>query len=136
MIDSLLEKDLLPDWAIRAGIRRLLAQRLREETASDPEAKLRHFAQELRAMPIAINTQESKEQHYEVPTAFYQHCLGPRLKYSSGYYTHGRETLAQAEEKMLALHEQKLTLRELLWPRSTLVGSRIAQLTPSTVPKK
>ena len=28
---SLLERDLLPDWLIRAGIRRLLAQRLRDE---------------------------------------------------------------------------------------------------------
>jgi hypothetical protein len=29
MIDSLLEKNLLPDWLIRVGIRRLLRQRLR-----------------------------------------------------------------------------------------------------------
>jgi cyclopropane-fatty-acyl-phospholipid synthase len=112
MIDALLEKDLLPDWAIRAGIRRLLAQRLREETTSDPEAKVKQFAQELRSMPIAINTQESKEQHYEVPTAFYQHCLGPRLKYSSCYYETGRETLAQAEEKMLALTCERARLAD------------------------
>ena len=32
MIDTLLEKNLLPDWLIRFGIRRLLAKRLREET--------------------------------------------------------------------------------------------------------
>ena len=112
MIDTLLEKDLLPDWAIRTGIRRLLAQRLREETTSDPEAKLRQFANELRALPIAVNTQESKEQHYEVPTAFYQHCLGPRLKYSSGYYTHGRETLAEAEEAMLALTAERAQIAD------------------------
>ena len=30
-LDNLLERDLLPDWLIRIGIRRLLAQRLREE---------------------------------------------------------------------------------------------------------
>ena len=112
MIDTLLEKDLLPDWAIRVGIRRLLAQRLREEAASDPGAKLRHFANELRALPIAVNTQESKEQHYEVPTAFYQHCLGPRLKYSSGYYTHGHETLAEAEEAMLALTAERAQIAD------------------------
>ena len=33
MLDSLLEKNLLPDWLIRIGIRRLLAQRLRDESA-------------------------------------------------------------------------------------------------------
>ena len=30
MLDRLLEKDLIPDILIRAGIRRLLAQRLRD----------------------------------------------------------------------------------------------------------
>lgn len=112
MIDTLLEKNLLPDWAIRLGIRRLLAQRLREEAGADPEAKLGKFADGLRAMPIAVNTQESKEQHYEVPTVFYQHCLGPRLKYSSGLYETGLETLAQAEERMLALTCERACLTD------------------------
>lgn len=103
MIDSLLRHDLLPDWLIRLGIRRLLRQRLREIEHPAPEIQVARFAETLRTMPIAINTTESKEQHYEVPTAFYQHCLGPRLKYSSCYYEVGDETLAQAEERMLAL---------------------------------
>ena len=103
MIDALLEKDLLPDWLIRLGIRRLLRQRLRAERSAAPEANLHRFAAALRTMPIAVNTAESKAQHYEVPTLFYQKCLGPRLKYSSGLYERGEETLAQAEEKMLAL---------------------------------
>ncbi|WP_438480898.1 SAM-dependent methyltransferase [Oleiharenicola lentus] len=103
MIDSLLEKNLLPDWVIRLGIRRLLRQRLREEATADLEAKLQKFAADLRTQPIAINTTESKEQHYEVPTLFYQKSLGPHLKYSSGFYEHGTETLAHAEEAMLAL---------------------------------
>jgi len=33
MIDALLEKNLLPDWLLRIGIRRLLAQRIRDESA-------------------------------------------------------------------------------------------------------
>src|SRR6185312_11460806 len=103
MIDALLKKDLLPDWLIRIGIRRLLRQRLEEEESDDNEGKVRRFAEELKTQPIAVNTAESKEQHYEVPTLFYQKCLGPRLKYSSCYYERGDETLAQAEVKMLAL---------------------------------
>jgi cyclopropane-fatty-acyl-phospholipid synthase len=103
MIDTLLEKDLLPDWLIRLGIRRLLRQRLREIDQPSPEIQVTRFAEELRGMPVAINTAESKEQHYEVPTLFYQKCLGPRLKYSSGHYPRGDETLAEAEEQMLAL---------------------------------
>ncbi len=103
MIDTLLTKNLLPDWLIRAGIRRLLRQRLREIDHPSPAGQIARFAEELRGRPIAINTAESKEQHYEVPTAFYQQCLGPRLKYSSGYFETGKESLAMAEERMLAL---------------------------------
>src|SRR6478735_7329246 len=112
MIDSLLEKDLLPDWLIRLGIRRLLRQRLAEIDHPSPVLQVAAFAAALRPLPIAINTAESKEQHYEVPTEFYRHCLGPRLKYSSGYYETGRETLAAAEEAMLALTAERARLAD------------------------
>jgi cyclopropane-fatty-acyl-phospholipid synthase len=112
MIDALLEKDLLPDGLIRLGIRRLLRQRLAEIAHPSPEIQVAQFAGALRAMPIAVNTAESKEQHYEVPTLFYQKCLGPRLKYSSGYYARGDETLAQAEEAMLALTCERARLAD------------------------
>jgi cyclopropane-fatty-acyl-phospholipid synthase len=112
MIDTLLARDLLPDWLIRLGIRRLLRQRLREIQHPSPVIQVAQFAESLRSMPIAVNTRESKEQHYEVPTAFYQHCLGPRLKYSSCYYEHGHESLAQAEERMLALTCERARLAD------------------------
>ena len=103
MIDALLEKNLVPDTLVRVGIRRLLRQRLAEINHLSPDLQVTQFAEALRAQPIAINTAESREQHYEVPTAFYQRCLGPRLKYSSCFYETGRETLAEAEAAMLAL---------------------------------
>ncbi len=34
------------------------------------------FVDELKKMPIAIHTAEANEQHYEVPTEYYLHCLG------------------------------------------------------------
>jgi len=98
-----LKKTCCPTGLIRLGIRRLLRQRLAEIEHPSPEIQVAQFAEALRTMPIAVNTAESKEQHYEVPTLFYQKCLGPRLKYSSGYYERGDETLAQAEEAMLTL---------------------------------
>ncbi len=112
MIDALLKKNLLPDWLIRVGIRRLLRQRLAEIAHPSPDLQLVQFADALRTMPIAINTAESKEQHYEVPTSFYQLCLGPRLKYSSCYYERGSETLAQAEDAMLALTGSRARLAD------------------------
>jgi cyclopropane-fatty-acyl-phospholipid synthase len=114
MIDALLEKNFLPDPIIRFGIRRLLRQRLREITVPAPEAQVLAFADSLRARPIAINTAESKEQHYEVPTAFYQRCLGPRLKYSSAFYATGSESLAEAEEDMLTLTCERAELADQL----------------------
>jgi cyclopropane-fatty-acyl-phospholipid synthase len=115
MIDFLLEKNVLPDAVVRFGIRRLLAQRLREETAAtsaEQPGRLETFAAELRAMPIAINTQDSKEQHYEVPTAFYQRVLGPRLKYSCGWFERGDEPLAEGEEAMLRLYVERARLAD------------------------
>jgi cyclopropane-fatty-acyl-phospholipid synthase len=104
MIDSLLEKDLLPDTLIRISIRRLLAQRIREESARyDPAA----YVADLKTRPIAEETRAANEQHYEVPTGFYQRCLGRRLKYSGCLYPTGRETLDEAEEAMLALYLER-----------------------------
>ena len=106
MIDFLLTRDVLPDWLLRLGIRRLLAQRLREENQGSAEAQQAHLlalVEELKRSPIAIEMRAANEQHYEVPTRFYQLCLGPRLKYSGAYWPDGVTTLAAAEEAMLKL---------------------------------
>jgi len=103
---SLLERGLLPDALIRYGIRRLLAQRLRDERKGDVEAQQAHLmalVEQLRASPVAIATREANEQHYEVPSAFFQHVLGRHLKYSSCYYRPGVTSLDEAEAAMLAL---------------------------------
>ena len=109
MIDSLLEKNLLPDALVRFGIRRLLAQRIREET---PRYHAASYVADLKTRPIAEDTQAANEQHYEVPTAFYQFCLGPRLKYSCCLYPTGQETLAEAEERMLELYVERAQLAD------------------------
>ena len=104
LLDKLIEKDVLPDGAIRWGIRRLLKQRLvdeRPDSAAERFAKVDAFAAELRTLPVAIETKAANDQHYEVPAEFYKLCLGPRLKYSSCYYETGTETIGQAEETML-----------------------------------
>lgn len=106
LTDTLLSRGLLPDFLIRFGIRRLLAQRLREVRAPTPELRLARtvdFAKELERMPVALQTAAANEQHYEVPAEFYRHALGPRLKYSCGWYEKPGDTLAKAEEAMLRL---------------------------------
>lgn len=109
MIDVLLERNLLPDWLVRAGIRRLLAQRLRDEARRYDRNR---YVADLKGRPLAEQTAAANEQHYEVPTRFYQHCLGSRLKYSGCLYPTGAETLDQAEEHMLALYAERAQLAD------------------------
>jgi cyclopropane-fatty-acyl-phospholipid synthase len=109
MIDTLLQKDLLPDTLVRMGIRRLLAQRLRDESSTYDRTR---YIADLKTRPIAEDTRAANEQHYEVPTEFYQYCLGPRLKYSGCLYPTGGETLAQAEEHMLALYVERAQIAD------------------------
>jgi cyclopropane-fatty-acyl-phospholipid synthase len=109
MIDFLLEKNLLPDWLIRLGIRRLLAQRLREEAARYDRTA---YVADLKTRALAEQTAAANEQHYEVPTPFYQYCLGRQLKYSSCLYTTGSESLDQAETAMLALYAERAQLAD------------------------
>jgi cyclopropane-fatty-acyl-phospholipid synthase len=114
-LDDLLAKNLLPDAAVRLGIRNLLAKKLREEDRGDVEkqqAALLDFIADLDQRPIAIKTDEANEQHYEVPTEFFQLCLGPRLKYSSGYWPREDTTFAESEEAMLALTCERAELAD------------------------
>ncbi|TAG32353.1 MAG: class I SAM-dependent methyltransferase [Verrucomicrobia bacterium] len=104
IIDSLLEKNLLPDSLLRFGIRRLLARRIKDETAHYNRAS---YVADLRTRALAEQTAAANTQHYEVPTAFYQYCLGKRLKYSGCFYPIGDETLDTAEEHMLALYAER-----------------------------
>lgn len=109
------ERGLVPDAALRAGIRRLCAQRLQEELKGGIEAQSARFSRrltELADSPLALHTEAANRQHYEVPAAFFQSCLGKRLKYSSCYYATGRETLDQAEEAMLELYGQRAGLAD------------------------
>lgn len=104
--DSLLEKNKVPDFALRLGIRKLLKERLhqeKKETVELQQAHLMKLIAELKESPIAINTAEANEQHYEVPTAFYKFCLGSNLKYSSGYWNEGVLDIDTSENDMLEI---------------------------------
>lgn len=109
------ERGRIPDALLRQGIRRLCAQRLREEQAGDLDAQAERYAQRiemLRHSPVAIHTDAANAQHYELPPAFFALCLGRRLKYSSCYYPRGDESLDQAEEAMLKLYGERAQLAD------------------------
>jgi cyclopropane-fatty-acyl-phospholipid synthase len=118
----LLERNLLPDFLVRYGIRRLLAERLAEEDRGDPQAQQQHLMKlitRLRQSPVAINTADANQQHYELPAGFFERVLGKNLKYSSCFYANPGETLDQAEDNMLALTAERARLTD---------GDRILEL--------
>lgn len=107
MLDQLLEKNLLPDFIIRIGIRRLNAERLREHaklTGEEQHKRFMDLVRELRESPIALNTKEANEQHYEVPPPFFKLVLGKHLKYSSCYWEPNIGNLDDAERRMLEIY--------------------------------
>ena len=111
----LAESGIAPDRLIRAGIRSLIRQRLRDECRNSSEALREHqqaFVASLRQSPIAVQTLAANEQHYEVPAEFYLHALGKRFKYSCCYYPSGSESLNQAEENMLALTSERAQVQD------------------------
>jgi cyclopropane-fatty-acyl-phospholipid synthase len=110
---SLAEKGYLPDWLIRVGIRRLLASHLRRERRhGDRSQRLAEFVQFLKRSPVALATEQANAQHYEVPAAFFEAVLGPRLKYSSCFYPDKSTTLQEAEEAMLRLTCERAGLED------------------------
>jgi cyclopropane-fatty-acyl-phospholipid synthase len=89
----------------------------------DQERKM-EIANELKTMPIAVETQCANQQHYEVPARFYDLCLGPNKKYSSGFWPFpasklgkGKklswdEGLEMSEVAMLDLYMQRAGIKD------------------------
>ncbi|MBB1088413.1 class I SAM-dependent methyltransferase [Lysobacter sp. SG-8] len=112
---GLAERGWVPDAVLRQGIRRLCAARLAACEAGGVEAQARRQQALMTALagaPLAIHADAANAQHYEVPAAFFRHCLGPRLKYSACLFEKPDSTLADAEDAMLALYAERAALAD------------------------
>lgn len=79
LILKVVEQNIVPDPLVRAGIRSLLAHRAKESTPESGEVfqeNLQAFVEELKSMPIAVETDAANEQHYELPTEYFNAVLG------------------------------------------------------------
>ncbi len=94
------ERAPLPDALTRMGVGYLVS-RARRQLAAEPPGADAAFARDMVVHPIAENTGEANDQHYELPAAFFRAILGPRLKYSSALYAGLDDTLAEAEVRAL-----------------------------------
>lgn len=104
----LVYKGLIPDFVIRLGIRFQLKDRLISLRAINAETEMEDKMKTIEGLrtnsTIAIETDAANDQHYEVPTEFYDLCLGPRKKYSSGLWPNKNTSFEESEELMLDLY--------------------------------
>ena len=110
---ELAEKGIIPDYFIRQGIVRNCENRLNNENVSNTEkisSKKQSWIQQMKESPIALVPEKANEQHYEVPPAFFENVLGKHLKYSSGYWPDGVNSLDESEESMLELSFKRAQL--------------------------
>ena len=115
LLTELAERGWLPDALIRHGIRMLDKKRLQMEDKGDIEAQragLAQFIDDMRQSPIAVQIEKPKEQHYEVPPAFFKLVLGRHLKYSGCFWDADTSTLDEAEARMLAITVKRAQLAD------------------------
>ena len=112
---ELAEKGIIPDFFIRQGIVRNCENRLNNENVSNTEkvsSKKQSWIEQMKESPIALVPEKANEQHYEVPPAFFENVLGKHLKYSSGYWPDGVNSLDESEESMLELSFERAQLAD------------------------
>ena len=112
---KLIESGKIPDQAIRAAIRALSKKRLTQEGRYDPQLAAKRYMDVLhmlKSSEIAIETDKANEQHYELPTEFFQAVLGKRLKYSASLFNKASTTLDEAEEFALATYCERAQLQD------------------------
>ncbi|MBM3972057.1 MAG: class I SAM-dependent methyltransferase [Planctomycetes bacterium] len=151
-IDAI-ERGLVPDAIVRAAIRNLCAQRLRDcdrRNAVANKRALQMFAESMRTGPIAPVPEKANEQHYELPPEFFSAVLGPHRKYSSCCWPAERATLADAEPAALDITSERAdlsdgqTVLELgcgwgslsLWMADRFRNSQITAVSNSTPQRK
>ncbi|CAN5405253.1 cyclopropane-fatty-acyl-phospholipid synthase family protein [soil metagenome] len=106
LLDRALGRGLIPDRVLRAGSRAGAAARIRQGAAGGVEVAQRRkteLVQRMSSGPVAEQTEEANEQHYELPAEFFSLFLGPRKKYSGCLWPAGVNDIAGAEEAMLRL---------------------------------
>lgn len=114
MLDFFLKNNLLPITLLKWGIQSQLKQRLRTEKEiynnSNSENKLR-VIDSLKKSSVALSTQTANQQHYEVPTAFFEYVLGPKMKYSGCDWSNAT-TLEEAELATLSQYCERAELED------------------------
>ncbi|MGK2956467.1 MAG: SAM-dependent methyltransferase [Solirubrobacterales bacterium] len=115
LIDRALGTGAIPDSTLKLASRRSVASRLKTEEhggVEEQEDRLREIVARMSTGPIAEKVETANEQHYEIPSEFFETFLGPRRKYSSGIWPTDLTTLAESEDEMLSLTCRRAGIRD------------------------
>jgi cyclopropane-fatty-acyl-phospholipid synthase len=113
--EPVIDRGMLPDPLLRQIVTGRVARKARHETrggVDERTARLRSFLEARTKGPITRHVDDANRQHYEVPTAFFEEVLGPRLKYSAAVWPAGVEDLAAAEDATLELTAARAELTD------------------------
>ena len=109
------EKNFLPDWLIRIGIRQLMKAKLKEQSnlySVHVDDQKTGWVNSMKESPVAFSSGKANKQHYEVPAEFFEQVLGPRMKYSSCVWDSNVNTLEEAENQMLHLTAERSRIKD------------------------
>ena len=115
LLDRALEHRVVPDSVLRAASRQGASARERREGRGGvvaQEERLRALLGRMSSGPIAEPPAKGRERDYELPPELLGLMLGPRRKHSCSLWEPSTETLAQAEEAMLALSCLRAQVRD------------------------
>jgi cyclopropane-fatty-acyl-phospholipid synthase len=115
VLDLLIDRGWVPEPLLCRGSRFLIWRRLREEQRAMGESlavRTSRFLERTRGSRIAEHPEAANEQHYEVPAAFFERVLGPRMKYSCCWFGKPDSSLEEAEEAMLRLTADRAQLED------------------------
>ena len=150
---QLAEKNLLPDFLLRFGIRHLLRKRLKSLIDPNQETNKQNkikFIEMMDQAKIAEVPELANQQHYEITSDFYDLCLGLHKKYSSCFWDSDTTDLNHAEKEALEITcsradiQDGLTILELgcgwgsltLWMAQHYPNSHITAVSNSASQRK
>ena len=104
---SLAESGFIPDVLIKIAARLISNRRLNEQSVDDNKDLI---ITELSKGAVAEKTHDANEQHYEVPSEFFNYVLGKNHKYSCALFDNA-DSLDDAEESMLKLYIDRADIK-------------------------
>ena len=114
MIDQLISRGVLPDLVIRKGIQHFIKKRIKEdigESTRQRDLKRKEFVEQMPHWPIAIKTDDANDQHYRLPTSFFEEVLGKNLKYSCCHWDQATN-LDESEDEMLEITLDRADIKD------------------------